>query len=343
MSRVLIGIPTYNRPDLVIQAIDSVRRQTFDDLTVIVSDNRSEQAAAAQVEAYVASLDDPRFSFVSQPINGGEYGQGWYFYDQAQAFDYLIILHDDDLLEPHFVAGAVGVLDAQDAADVFVADPTIIDGEGAASATATADYLRSHGRTGAAQGAYDIGVRHILQGFTPVSGTAFRVSTLRRSGFVDEDCHGNFPFEFNLFLRLGDIGATGWFCKEPLLRVRFHAKSLRQSGILDDPHVVDCMLRLLQRRRYSGIVEQRRRTLVASLLRAEALIRLRSGDLVGCRQSLVFALAERAGPTTLAVAALAWTCPPLLVAILPRLPQRQAPPPPVVRPLSSFAVPARVL
>ena len=330
MARVLVGIPTFNRPELVLETIDSVRRQTFTDIRVVVSDNCSDQKSADTVRAHVEQLGDRRVSFVRQPVNAGEYGQGWYFYDEARDCDFLMVLHDDDLVEPGYIAEGVEALDSEAEAHVFVGNPTIIDSTGHALPRATADYLRKHGRTDRAEGIYDVCTQHMMHGFTPISGTLLRMSALRNSGFVDQDCHGNFPFEFNLFLRLGDLGTKGWFAPRPLLRVRYHDESFRGTlDIYKQPHMVRTMLKLLERRQYAGAVERRRRTIMSRLRRAEALITLRQGDVAGCRRTLRTALKANFGARSAGVAALAWTCPGLLRSVLPPLAPRDVPPPPI--------------
>ncbi len=328
MARVFVGVPTLNRPRLVVETIDSLRGQTFSDFRVVVSDNGSAPEVADAVERHIAAMNDPRFSFHRQPINGGEYGQGWFFYDQAQPYEFMVVLHDDDLIDPDYLGEAVAALDRAPTVDVFVANPLVIDAESRVSESMTADYHRQHGRVGATDGPYDIRTSHLLHGFTPISGTMFRVAGLRASGFVDPDCHGNFPFEFNLFLRLGDIGAQGWFASRPLLRIRYHTDSFRGTHrILDNPHVVRTMLKLLERRTYSGAVERRRRIILGRLRRADGLIRLRDGDLRGCRRQLVAALGENASsPKAIAAAALAWGCPGLLRSRLPPVDRREIPP-----------------
>ncbi len=73
MTTVFVGIPTYNRPTIVRDAILSVRAQTFGEYRVVISDNVSGGDAADQVERFVAELGDPRFVFHRQMENGGEY------------------------------------------------------------------------------------------------------------------------------------------------------------------------------------------------------------------------------------------------------------------------------
>ena len=108
-------------------------------------------------------------------------------------------------------------------------------------------------------------------------------------------------------LRLGDIGAKGWFDPTPLIEVRYHAASLRNTlKLMDNPQVVRTMLTLFGRRHYSGVNERRRLTLLSRLYRADALIRLRQGDGRGSRAALADAC--RANPRSVK----AWMLRPLI-------------------------------
>lgn len=287
-----MGIPTYNRPHLVREAVESLRAQTLRDFRAVVSDNASPDGAGDMVRAYVEGLGDPRIRFVQQPDNGGEYGQGRYLFGEAGAADYFCILHDDDLLSPHYLERAVATLDAAPDAALFVANPWLMQADGRPSSDMTVAYHRDHGRVRRKGGRFPILDTHMRYGFTPISGTVFRTEALRRSGFVDADCHGNFPFELNIFTRLGDIGAAGWFDPDQLLGFRYHAGQLRNTlGLMANAQVVGTMLRILERRHYAGAPERRRRAMVARLHRAQAQMRLDDGDAEAARAALVRACA----------------------------------------------------
>ncbi|NML09417.1 glycosyltransferase [Sphingobium sp. AR-3-1] len=281
-----MGVPTYNRPDFVREAVASLRAQSFRDFRVVVSDNASPGGVGDVVRAYVESLGDPRIRFVQQADNGGEYGQGRYFFEQAGDADYFCILHDDDLLSPAYLQRAVAALDAAPDAALFVANPWLFDADGRPSDAQSRAYRRAH-RRGCRRGRFPILDTHMASGFTPISGTVFRTAALHRSGFVDADCHGNFPFELNIFTRLGDIGAVGWFDPDVLLGFRYHAGQLRNTlGLMANPQVVATMLRILERRRYSGAPERRRRAIVARLHCAQADMAMARGDPVAARVAL---------------------------------------------------------
>ncbi|MES2174365.1 MAG: glycosyltransferase [Pseudomonadota bacterium] len=286
-----MGVPTYNRPDFVREAVASLRAQSFGDFRVVVSDNASPGGVGDMVRAYVEGLGDPRIRFVQQADNGGEYGQGRYLFRQAAGADYFCILHDDDVLSPAYLQRGVAALDAAPDAALFVANPWLFDADGRPSDSQGRAYRRAH-RRGRRRGRFPILDTHMASGFTPISGTLFRTEALRRSGFVDADCHGNFPFELNILTRLGDIGAVGWFDPDVLLGFRYHAGQLRNTlGLMANPQVVGTMLRILERRRYSGAPERRRRAIVARLHRAQADMAMAQGDPAEAHASLVQACA----------------------------------------------------
>jgi len=314
MPGVFIGVPTLNRPEYVRETVRSLQRQTHKEFRAIVSDNCSEGKIADSVEGFIRGLNDPRFTFYRQPRDGGEYGQGRFFFRQAGDDEFFAILHDDDVFSPTYLEKGIERLSADPGLACFVANPFLMDGRGEISREKGLWYRRQHGREKQPEGVFDILRAHLEHGFTPISGTLFRTDALRRSGFVDEDFQGTFPFESNIFLRLGECGERGWFCPEELLGFRFHNESLRSYlRLLENPVVVDALIRLFARRRFSGSNERRRRVILGRLFRAQAMIRVRGGDVAGCRQSIRRALTENPGSIKTSLSALAAFAAPFIL------------------------------
>lgn len=328
MARVFIGIPTLNRPHYVRETIQSVLGQTFTDYTVVVSDNVSAPEVRESVARYVEGLNDDRFRFEQQPSNCGEYGQGRYFFSQVRDEDYFVILHDDDVLKPNYLERAVRQLDQTPQHAFFVANPYAMNADGKFSADKTRWFMSYYGRDGQNQGQIDVLHKLLKCGFSPISGTCFRAEALRKSGFVDADCTGNFPFEMNIFLRLGECGASAWFCTEELLGFRFHSESLLSYlHLMENMQVVQTMTRLLERRNFTGENEHRRRVLLGRMYRAASLIKLRRGDTAGARSDALTAVLWNArSPKNVLTAPAVWIAPPLLRRALPKLPELRSAP-----------------
>jgi glycosyltransferase involved in cell wall biosynthesis len=86
-------LPTRNRLDLLTYAIETVRRQDYDDWEIVVSDNASEQ----DIAGYIRSLNEPRIKYVRTqafiPVT-----DNWNNALRNSSGDYIIMLGDDDCL-----------------------------------------------------------------------------------------------------------------------------------------------------------------------------------------------------------------------------------------------------
>jgi glycosyltransferase involved in cell wall biosynthesis len=138
-------LPTRNRLSLLRYAIESVRRQDYDNWEIIVSDNFSEE----DIAGYVHSLDDPRIQcfrterFV--PVT-----ENWNHALERSRGDYMIMLGDDDCLLPNYFATARRLVEEQGQPDLLYSSgyvyayPGVIPGypEGYLHRSGCANFLR---------------------------------------------------------------------------------------------------------------------------------------------------------------------------------------------------------
>ena len=93
MMKFSVLLPTRNRLDLLKYAIETVRRQDYDDWEIIVSDNYSEE----DIASYVQSLQEPRIKYYRTdsfiPVT-----DNWNNALEKSTGDYVIMLGDDDCL-----------------------------------------------------------------------------------------------------------------------------------------------------------------------------------------------------------------------------------------------------
>jgi glycosyltransferase involved in cell wall biosynthesis len=111
MPRVSIGLPTYNRPELLALVLECFRRQTFADFEVVISDNASPNPEVKKLCEHYAQ-EDPRFRYVRQPVNQGAEKNFWFVYDQARA-PLFMWASDDDLWPVDFLEKGVAALDGE--------------------------------------------------------------------------------------------------------------------------------------------------------------------------------------------------------------------------------------
>jgi glycosyltransferase involved in cell wall biosynthesis len=125
LPRISIGLPTYNRPELLALVLECFRRQTFKDFELIVSDNASPNPEVQQLcERYVQQ--DSRFRYVRQPVNLGVYGNFWFVYDQARS-PLFLWASDDDLWPVDFLEKGIAALEANPHASAWFCQVVNID------------------------------------------------------------------------------------------------------------------------------------------------------------------------------------------------------------------------
>ena len=122
-------LPTRNRLELLRYAIESVRRQDYDDWEIILSDNDS----AEDVGAYVSGLHDSRIRYFRTP-RFLPVTENWNSALAQSAGDYVVMLGDDDCLLPGYfrkLAALIGQYSSPDAVyveGVQYAYPGVIPG-----------------------------------------------------------------------------------------------------------------------------------------------------------------------------------------------------------------------
>lgn len=105
MPLVSVGIPTYNRPELLARALDCLVNQSYRNLEIIISDNASPDPRVAKIiEDY--SARDSRIRSFCQPDNIGAAKNFFYVLRQARA-NFFMWAADDDYMEPWFIERCV--------------------------------------------------------------------------------------------------------------------------------------------------------------------------------------------------------------------------------------------
>lgn len=109
MARVRVFIPTYRRGALLRRALESLRRQTWQDWEGVIHNDDPHDPAPG---ALVASLQDPRLRLHQHPSNLGPvetFNLG--FTESMTGASYFSLLEDDNTWYPNFLDTMVGVLE----------------------------------------------------------------------------------------------------------------------------------------------------------------------------------------------------------------------------------------
>jgi glycosyltransferase involved in cell wall biosynthesis len=215
---VAVAIPTYRRPALLAHALDSVQRQSFQDLRVTVVDNASGDGTAGLVER----RKDSRVRLVSNPETVPRIENYRIALGSASA-PFVAILADDDEWEPEFLERAVRLMRDHPGVAIVHTGYTVIDGTGRPLRTVPAP-LPIDGST-VDGGRY---IRMLLDGRHSIefTGTLLRGAALPPGGFRTAD---DVADDIGLLLRTARSGRVAVIA-EPLVRVRFHDGTVSAEG-----------------------------------------------------------------------------------------------------------------
>ncbi len=106
---VTIGIPTFNRAELLKEAIESVLQQTYRNIKIIVSDNGSEDHTYRIVEDLKKKSDDIQIHYTKFDTTVSVF-ENWLKVLELADSPYFGWLQDDDLIRSDFIEHAVASL-----------------------------------------------------------------------------------------------------------------------------------------------------------------------------------------------------------------------------------------
>lgn len=125
MPLVCICIPTYNAEATLAATLQSVLKQTYPNLVILVVDN----ASTDNTLAVASSFADSRMSVHRNPVNVGGEGNFNRCIELSRG-KYTAIYHADDLYEPTMVENQVSFLEANPSAQAVFTEASLIDEHG---------------------------------------------------------------------------------------------------------------------------------------------------------------------------------------------------------------------
>lgn len=126
-KKVVALVPAYNSERFIERMLDSLAGQTYPNLEILISDDRSIDETLTVCRRFARGRDN--VTVVSQEKNLGWVANSNYLLDTAEG-DYFFFAFDDDELDPTYVAALVEALSANDAAVVAHSDMRYVEEDG---------------------------------------------------------------------------------------------------------------------------------------------------------------------------------------------------------------------
>jgi glycosyltransferase involved in cell wall biosynthesis len=286
--RVSVLIATYNRAGMVVGAIDSVLRQSFRDLEIIVADDGSTDDTTQRIAVIEGPVDYVRLEHSGLIARGRNEGL-----NRARG-ELIAFLDDDDCWEPEKLARQVAVLDADPEIGLVYTGFSVLGDDGSVHVPELAPWQIERGLL----------FGPLLRGcfIHPSTVLVRRVLLDRIGGFAESRA----PCEdYDLWLRLASV-TRGACIAEPLARLR---RGAVPNSIIGRPKrevdIHHASISILEDWLASGELglrlRLRCRTAIANLHLSAARLASQSGDQRRARRHAIAALGRspfRRGPWT---------------------------------------------
>jgi glycosyltransferase involved in cell wall biosynthesis len=216
MVKVSVCIPTYNRAELLFDAINSVLAQDYSDFEIVVCDDGSKDTTPEMM----ASLSDSRIRYVRHEQNVGKSNNMISGFQAAQG-EYFIKFDDDDRLTPQFLSATTAILDQHPDIDFVCTDHWVINAESQREPAITEANSQHWGRSELSAGKVDnLLYRVFVKQNFQVGATLFRKRVLDEVNYMRpnlQSCEDN-----DLFVKLALAGKQAYYLPERLMEYRFH-------------------------------------------------------------------------------------------------------------------------
>lgn len=178
IPKVCVGVPVYNEADYIENTLLSLKRQNFDDVHFIVSDNASSDGTWEICQAIAA--DDKRFLLHKNAENVGALNNFEQVFRNSDS-DYFMWLGGHDYISENYIEKAANMLDVDMNLSLVCGMPTMIKSGHQDKLLDTAIYKYSEKRLGrylqCVRELYDCTIVHSLFRRPAMDGFTFRATT----------------------------------------------------------------------------------------------------------------------------------------------------------------------
>lgn len=253
---VSVIIPAYNRPKFLQEAMQSVLRQTYQNIELIVSDN----SCAVDSRAVVESFADPRVRYLRVTSTYGMADNNLVGFRAARG-KYFANLHDDDVWHDTLLEKLVPALEAHSEVVVSFSDHNVMDQSGNLKPVETEANTRHFGRDKLSAGVHQ---PFSYLALVPVAVPMSMSAVIRRSAI---DLETDFPklpscYDFWLAYLACRDGGGAYYLPERLMNYRWHPGNDTATGrIRITESLVTCFSEILKDARLRDLFPVLRRLL----------------------------------------------------------------------------------
>ncbi|MFM0045783.1 glycosyltransferase [Paraburkholderia sediminicola] len=183
IPRVSICLPTCNRPDLLVECIDSCLAQSYGNLEIVIGDDSKDTRTQQLMATRYANEPRIRYAMNQPPL--GQARNVASLFERARG-DKILLIHDDDLLTTDGVEKLVSLWALHPQLEVAFADQYEADHSGAVDFDESTRLNTAFRRTKDAEGLQPLPGRTGLVQMFPNNGWMANADLVKRIGYKDQ-------------------------------------------------------------------------------------------------------------------------------------------------------------
>ncbi|MFM0204777.1 glycosyltransferase [Paraburkholderia fungorum] len=181
--KVSICLPTCNRPELIVECIDSCLAQTYSNLEIVIGDDSRDQRTQQLIaERYP---NEPRICYAMNRPSLGQACNVASLFERASG-DKILLIHDDDFLTTDGIEKLVSLWKLHPQLEVAFADQYEADHTGAVDFDASTRLNTAFRRTRDAEGLQPLPGRTGLIQMFPNNGWMANAELVKRIGYKEQ-------------------------------------------------------------------------------------------------------------------------------------------------------------
>jgi glycosyltransferase involved in cell wall biosynthesis len=181
--KVSICVPTCNRPELIVECLDSCLAQTHTNLEILIGDDSTDRRTQQLIKSRYAH--DARIRYVRNEPPLGQARNVASLFARASG-DKIALMHDDDYFADDAIANLLEPWQEHPQLDVVFADQYEVDAQGRVDAAKSDELNAAFHRTAIAQGLQKQPGRTGLVQMFPNNGWIANADLVKRVGYRDD-------------------------------------------------------------------------------------------------------------------------------------------------------------
>jgi glycosyltransferase involved in cell wall biosynthesis len=181
--KVSICLPTFNRPELIVECLDSCLAQTYRNLEIVIGDDSKDERTQQLIAARYPN--EPRIRYAMNRPSLGQARNVASLFERASG-DKILLIHDDDFLTTDGIEKLVSLWKLHPQLEVAFADQYEADHTGAVDVGASTRLNTAFRRTRDAEGLQPLPGRTGLIQMFPNNGWMANAELVKRIGYKEQ-------------------------------------------------------------------------------------------------------------------------------------------------------------